>query len=100
MNFIQLVLILQLSGSLRLSDIQKYSVLDGAGEVCFVMGKRGPVSGLTWGFPSELKSTLRYCLPHGTPFVTQQWVITGSIQGKNKAFSDKGDSGAVGFIYC
>ena len=85
---------LTLSGHVSLSEIQNPTALDANGEECFLVGKRGPVSGLTWGCPSELMSTIRHCIP-GEEFITQEWAVKGSIE--SKAFSMHGDSGAVVF---
>ncbi|CAK7234084.1 hypothetical protein SCUCBS95973_008814 [Sporothrix curviconia] len=88
--------ILQLSGFFPPSDIRCPTVLNAAGDECFLVGKRGPATELTWGTPSELMSTLRhYCVPGGPPFLTHEWAVKGTSEGN--VFSMNGDSGSVVF---
>lgn len=89
--------LLHLSGFISLQEMYNPVTLDAAGEECFIVGKRGATTGLTWGSPSELESTVRKCLPNGGEFVSYEWAVHGSLQGRNVPFSKPGDSGAAVF---
>ncbi|EPE03597.1 hypothetical protein F503_01855 [Ophiostoma piceae UAMH 11346] len=89
--------LLRISGVIPLAEIRRPTMYDKDGENCLLVGKRGAVSGLTWGSPLELESTVRNCLPNGSTFISNEWAIHGSLQKKTVPFSAGGDSGAAVF---
>ncbi|EFX06277.1 hypothetical protein CMQ_6598 [Grosmannia clavigera kw1407] len=89
--------LLKISGIISLKEMFKPVTRDAEGEKGFLVGKRGAVTGLTWGKASELESTVRKCLPSGGSFESFEWAIHGSLEDHHRAFSKKGDSGAAVF---
>ena len=87
----------RISGVIPLAEIRRPTMYDKDGENCILVGKRGSISGLTWGAPLELESTVRNCLPNGGTFISNEWAIHSSLQNKTVPFSAAGDSGAAVF---
>ncbi|EFX01672.1 hypothetical protein CMQ_8138 [Grosmannia clavigera kw1407] len=89
--------LLRLPGVIPLAEIRNPTMCDKDGENCIIVGKRGAISGLTWGAALDLESTVRDCMPDGSIFTSYEWAIHGSLPKKTVPFSGAGDSGAAVF---
>ncbi|EPE03412.1 hypothetical protein F503_07715 [Ophiostoma piceae UAMH 11346] len=89
--------LLRISGIIPLAEIRNPTTQNKDGDECGLVGKRGAATGLTWGAPLELGSTVRNCMPCGTVFISQEWAIYGSLPTKTVPFAACGDSGAAVF---
>lgn len=89
--------LLRISGVIPLAEIRNPTMYDKDGENCLLVGKRGAISGLTWGAALELESTVRECMPDGSMFTSYEWAIHGSLPKKTVPFCTSGDSGAAVF---
>ena len=89
--------LLRISGVIPLAEIRNPAAMNKDGDECCLVGKRRAATGLTWGAPLELESTVRNCMPCGTTFVSQEWAIYGSLPKKTVPFAAPGDSGAAVF---
>ncbi|EPE07922.1 hypothetical protein F503_00644 [Ophiostoma piceae UAMH 11346] len=88
---------MQLSGVIPMAEIRNPESLNVEGQECFIVGKRGSATKLTWGCPSEIMSTLRTVLDGEPAFETREWAIVSSLGSKTTAFSKGGDSGSLIF---
>ncbi|KJR85626.1 uncharacterized protein SPSK_09609 [Sporothrix schenckii 1099-18] len=80
-----------------LQEMRDRKSLDGNGSRSFIVAKNGASTGLIFGSPSELMSTVRYCMPGGHSYTTHEWSIEGSLDNLLEPFSRGGDSGSLVF---
>lgn len=89
--------LLRLRGIVTVAQMEKPATIDKDGEECILVGMHGAVTGLSWGCPSELLSTVRTAMPDGSSIRTRDWAVKGSAHDKEQPFSKPGDSGAAVF---
>ena len=89
--------LIQIKGLIPLDEIRspRGPLENHQHDPCIIVMKKGATTGLTFGCPSELMSTVRNCLPDGGQIETREWAIPGSFENKHVAFSKAGDSGAA-----
>lgn len=63
--------LLRIAGTIPVKEIINPTMLDNNGEECILVGMHGAVTGLSWGKPSELVSTIRDCMPDGGSITTR-----------------------------
>lgn len=84
--------LLQLRVTIGVAEMKNPQALDENGEATLVVMKRGRSSGLTVGRANTVESRRR-TVARGVTKISREWCILG--EGRNIAFSQKGDSGAI-----
>lgn len=86
--------LLTLEGTIPQEGIRHPTTLDGRGNPCLIVLKRGTGTGLTVGFSNNIPSFVREYFDGKEPETSMMWAILPRSD-KSGPFSESGDSGAV-----